>query len=583
MELNRLKLKHIFLLALILLFTACSAKNDDKKKLSDEAGKASELNKSKEFTNFKTIKFGKYEQDNNISNGKEDIEWLVIDESGENLLLLSKSVLDILPYDTKHTNVYDQEILIKVATWEKSSLREWLNKDFFDEAFSDEEKNKVIASSVKNGFTYGINNSYEPIDTGNDTADKVYILSRDECRKYLGFENGGICESYKAYFTKSAAAKFAEESKKDRLALWHKEKEYGEDVDNSLSEYWLRGHAEFTLRGAYEFYAETMEKDGHVSSSGYPYYVFMNKKQTSDGSEKSEYYGRGVRPVISIKNDNYVLDDINKNANESGEQKIVSIKDIDKIKKIVEYDNATDPSSYDEVLFGICEQDGNLKNGSEPIEWFVADIVNNKALLVSKKILDYKEYSNVLGKQVGWRDCSLRAYANYEFYISAFNEKEKVLIQSVELTNYDNPIYGMPSGQKTIDKIFLLGFDECIKYFGITYDDCIKETFYDQKQVDSKKLISYLTTYAHRKINEERVSKDRPYDYWLRNIGRCGEELQMRSNNAMTARTTVDFKGSPYDYFKYYMNTDKTDAKNQKLGFRPAMWVDVTLAKKFES
>jgi len=366
MELNRLKLKHIFLLTLILLFTACSAKNDGKKNLADEAGKASELNKSKEFTNFKTIKFGKYEQDNNISNGKEDIEWLVIDESVENLLLLSKSVLDILPYDTKLTNVYDQEILIKVATWEKSSLREWLNKEFFDEAFSDEEKNKVIASSVKNGFTYGINNSYEPIDTGNDTTDKVYILSRDECRKYLGFENGGICESYKAYFTKSAAAKFAEESKKDRLALWHKEKEYGEDVDNSLSEYWLRGHAEFTLRGAYEFYAETMEKDGHVSSSGYPYYVFMNKKQTSDGSEKSEYYGRGVRPVISIKNDNYVLDNINKNANENSEQKIVSIKDIDKIKKIVEYDNVED---YIEALIEspVWEKERVYKEGRN--EW----------------------------------------------------------------------------------------------------------------------------------------------------------------------------------------------------------------------
>ena len=46
------------------------------------------------------IKFGKYEQDGNIENGKEDIEWVVICinklESTEKCLLMSKNIIDTL-------------------------------------------------------------------------------------------------------------------------------------------------------------------------------------------------------------------------------------------------------------------------------------------------------------------------------------------------------------------------------------------------------------------------------------------------------------------------------------------------------
>ena len=37
-----------------------------------------------------TYKFGSYEQDNKTSNGKEEIEWIVLDKDGISLLLISK-------------------------------------------------------------------------------------------------------------------------------------------------------------------------------------------------------------------------------------------------------------------------------------------------------------------------------------------------------------------------------------------------------------------------------------------------------------------------------------------------------------
>lgn len=76
------------------------------------------------------MSFGKYEQDNNTSNGKEKIEWLVLEVKDGKALVISKYALDCKPYNTSSTNV----------TWETCSLRNWLNNDFINSAFSATEK-----------------------------------------------------------------------------------------------------------------------------------------------------------------------------------------------------------------------------------------------------------------------------------------------------------------------------------------------------------------------------------------------------------------------------------------------------------
>ncbi len=40
------------------------------------------------------IYFGSYEQDNNLSNGKEEIEWIVLAKENRKALLISKYALD---------------------------------------------------------------------------------------------------------------------------------------------------------------------------------------------------------------------------------------------------------------------------------------------------------------------------------------------------------------------------------------------------------------------------------------------------------------------------------------------------------
>ncbi len=124
------------------------------------------------FKNVKVgdyITFGDYEQDNNISNGKEDIEWLVLDIRGSKALIISKYALDAKPYNTEPTEV----------TWETCTLRQWLNNDFLNTAFTADERSKVVTTKV----TAEDNTTYDT-DAGNDTQDRIFLLSINEVNKY---------------------------------------------------------------------------------------------------------------------------------------------------------------------------------------------------------------------------------------------------------------------------------------------------------------------------------------------------------------------------------------------------------------
>ena len=125
-----------------------------------------------------TIKFGKYEQDNNLSNGKEDIEWDVLAKENNSVLLISKYALDCKQYNTELTDV----------TWETCSLRKWLNETFMDSAFDDTEKTIVKESKVSTDS----NPKYDT-NPGNATTDKVFLLSINEANKYFGINKDWKC------------------------------------------------------------------------------------------------------------------------------------------------------------------------------------------------------------------------------------------------------------------------------------------------------------------------------------------------------------------------------------------------------
>ena len=95
-------------------------------------------NQSFKYRPGDVVVFGKYEQDNKKSNGKEDIEWIVLAREGSKVLVISRYALACKPYNNKKTDV----------TWETCSLRKWLNNDFYESAFDEEEKNYIIKTNV---------------------------------------------------------------------------------------------------------------------------------------------------------------------------------------------------------------------------------------------------------------------------------------------------------------------------------------------------------------------------------------------------------------------------------------------------
>ena len=119
---------------------------------------------------YDTIKFGSYEQDNNPNNGKEPIEWLVLERSGDYAMLISKYCLDAQPYHGVSEDV----------TWENSTLRVWLTLVFAPSAFSASEQQRIMMASVP-----AEENPNSSAYAGNDTEDAVFLLSRNEAKYYF--------------------------------------------------------------------------------------------------------------------------------------------------------------------------------------------------------------------------------------------------------------------------------------------------------------------------------------------------------------------------------------------------------------
>ena len=126
------------------------------------------------------IKYGKYEQDNDSSNGIEDIEWIILAKDDNKMLVISDKAIDCKPYHSSYGN----------TTWEECSLRRWLNDTFVNEAFTPEEQEKILTTNV----TGDVNPDYDT-DAGNDTEDKVFLLSIEEANRYFKYDSERQCVS----------------------------------------------------------------------------------------------------------------------------------------------------------------------------------------------------------------------------------------------------------------------------------------------------------------------------------------------------------------------------------------------------
>lgn len=118
------------------------------------------------------VTLGECEQDGNEDNGKEPIEWLVLTQENDRMLVVSKFCLDYLTYPDD----WSSDIC-----WETCSLRSYLNSDFYENSFSTDEQKLILLTENTNKASEDF---YSTID-GNTTEDNVFLLSIDEVQKYL--------------------------------------------------------------------------------------------------------------------------------------------------------------------------------------------------------------------------------------------------------------------------------------------------------------------------------------------------------------------------------------------------------------
>ena len=132
---------------------------------------------------------------------------------------------------------------------------------------------------------------------------------------------------------------------------------------------------------------------------------------------------------------------------------------------VKDYPTDTNVEDLDSISFGHYEQDNNLGNGKEGIEWIILKKENGHAMLMSKYVLDCQQYNNVK-TEMYWAISSLRSWLNNVFYNEAFDSNEKALIPQVTVVNEGNMKWQLSASEDTYDYVYLLSERECVEFFG---------------------------------------------------------------------------------------------------------------------
>ena len=271
-----------------------------------------------------TVVFGNYYYDYKYPKDKMPIEWVVLDVRDGRALIISKYALMNYPY-LDHSGT---------CTWETSSVREWLNNDFYKEAFTEEER-KVIGLT---GLTNADNPKYGT-DGGNNTTDYVFVLSADEAGTYFSSD-------------KERQAKGTTWAYNNGLALISPETgDYSSVVFNGAYGYIADYNCMYWLRtpGADNGAAAFVDEKGTVQPGGSYAYYYPN----ADPKVASPLPELGVRPVLWLNADTAETDASNASEYEiSAEERAIEEAYREVVKN---YSNGeADTPQYD---FGFIDND----------------------------------------------------------------------------------------------------------------------------------------------------------------------------------------------------------------------------------
>ena len=253
----------------------------------------------------------------------------------------------------------------------------------------------------------------------------------------------------------------------------------------------------------------------------------------------------------------------------------------------------------DYITFGTYEQDNDLTNGAEPIEWRVLATDSDYSLIISKYGLDAKAYDTD-DSLVTWETCTLRSwlngydassnadgedYTSYSFISTAFNATEQAAIRITTVQNPDSyfgrdsdenyivnntgtgiekNLEQMSGGNTTYDKVFLLSLDEAQTYFDCTEQSLTKSNgthYYGYPDLQTS-ATAYAVAQGASKDNDYNITAagDECCWWWLRSLGK--------------GRYTASCVNH------YGVCEGDISVKNVYIAVRPALWVETSYLKQ---
>ena len=343
------------------------------------------------------VEFGSYYQ-NNVKK-KTPVEWLVLKRSGSKVLLISRYGLDCKQYHHERVDM----------TWKNCDLRKWLNGEFLEIAFTDEERKKIVVTKLVT-----CNNSEFCTFGGNNTEDRVFCLSRSEAESFFKDDMARKCAPTR-YAAREGAYEDTDHFIEGRACCW----------------WWLRSP------GSDQSKALGVNTDGRIGSLGDNVHNCVS----------------AVRPSLWVSQD--CLKAVNLAAIPN------NVKTTDKATAATKV-AAAELRKGDYFKFGNYYQENSRRK--TPIEWLVLKTSGSKALLISRDGLDCMQYHRE-HVDMTWENCDLRKWLNGEFLESAFTEEEQKKIAVTKLANDNNAKWGTLGGNSTEDRVYCLSLAEAKSLF----------------------------------------------------------------------------------------------------------------------
>lgn len=349
---------------------------------------------AQEYTVGSEVYFGRYEHDDDLSNGPDPLPWQVIAVEDNRALLLTRDV--ILFQGKEGYSYYDKEAIYGSSSgvnaagrtnWENSELRYSLNTDFLDEAFLPEEQKAILTTLVK-AEPHPLSDAGV---VGNDTQDKIFILSYSEVERYLPEPAMRLSR-----LNATERAWLGDYFPDTPTTAWYLRVPLLAALFKGIAYRYVH-HSGISEEGELE-----REAGGHWSKAGYRLACWVDLNAAKGL----------IQPAPEENLDRYA-----------------------------DYTVGTS------ITLGSYRQGNAPADGAEPIEWIIVKRDGIRAMVLSKYVLNAMKYSRF--DTATWESSEIRRWLNDDFFNTAFTQEEEDVIaqRHVELGSLWNDLQ---------DKVFLM-------------------------------------------------------------------------------------------------------------------------------